>query len=160
VGKSKSEKMKSQKLAKCFLVIALALGAITKSTAGGVIVSLQASSSLLNFDGGLNATATTYDFWNPDTGMATSAKTLDTTTPASIANPELLYSSLQRNINAIIDFNGYQLSGTSLQPGDILSSELRVAVPEDTTLAQWQQINRAVQYGTDNGINVIVTPVR
>jgi RHS repeat-associated protein len=108
----------------------------------------------------LPANFKTFDFFNPDAATATSAKTLDTTTAARLSNPNLLYNSLQGNINSILDFPGYNLSGTQLTPSMIQASELQVAVPASTTPAQWLQINRAVQYGADNGVNVIVTPVR
>ena len=102
----------------------------------------------------------TFDFFNPDTGVATSAKTLDTTTAAKLANPQQIYNSLQGNINSILDFTEYERSEVELNQSMIQSSELRVAVPANTTSAQWQQINRAIQYGKDNGVNVIVNPVK
>jgi filamentous hemagglutinin len=42
----------------------------------------------------------------------------------------------------------------------ILSRELQVAIPAATTPTQWEQINRAIQYGASQGIKVTITMVR
>ncbi|WP_241991266.1 filamentous hemagglutinin N-terminal domain-containing protein [Paraburkholderia sp. RAU2J] len=102
----------------------------------------------------------TFDFYDPLSGVATSAKTLDTTTAARLADPSQVYSSLKSNIDAITNFPGYQLSGVSLTPDMIASSNLQVAVPASTTPAQWQQISNAVQYGASKGVNVKITVTR
>lgn len=48
-----------------------------------------------------------------------------------------------------------------VQPAnDIAVRQLHVAVPVATTAAQWQQIQRAVQYGQSKNVQVIITPVR
>ena len=87
------------------------------------------------------------------------AKTLDTTTASRVADPSRIYYSLKSNVDSALNFDTpYTLSGTTLDPALITTRELRVAVPTQTTPAQWQQINRAIQYGQDNGVNVIVTP--
>jgi filamentous hemagglutinin len=99
----------------------------------------------------------TFDFYDPVTGVATSAKTLNTTTASSIANPSQVYYSLKSNINSIVNFPGSSLSGVSLTPDMITSTNLQVAVPSTTTPAQWQQINNAIQYGQSVGVKVIVT---
>ena len=99
----------------------------------------------------------TFDFFDPASGSATSAKTLDTTTQARLANPTQVYSSLKTSIDAAANFPGYELSGVSLTPDMISSRSLQVAVPSATTPAQWQQINNAVQYGASKGVKVTVT---
>lgn len=101
----------------------------------------------------------TFDFYDIDSGNAISAKTLDTTTPSRLADPSRVYSSLKGNIDSVVNFDKpYTLSGTTLDPALITSRELQVAVPAETTPAQWQQIEQAIQYGKSNGVNVIVTP--
>lgn len=99
----------------------------------------------------------TFDFYDPLSGVATSAKTLDTTTAAKLSDPTQVYSSLKGSIDAAADFPGYRLSGVSLTPEMIASRNLQVAVPAGTTPAQWQQINNAVRYGAGKGVNVVIT---
>lgn len=102
----------------------------------------------------------TFDFFNDVSGTAISAKTLDTTTAAKLAKPEQIYASLKANIDATTKFESYTLKGVSLSADDIAARQLHVAVPEATTATQWQQIQRAIQYGQSKNVQVIVTPVR
>ena len=89
----------------------------------------------------------TFDFYDEATKTAISAKTLDTTTLAKVANPRQVYSSLKSNIDATVKFTEYSLGRTTLSSSQITARELQVAIPKGTTTAQWEQINRAVQYG-------------
>jgi filamentous hemagglutinin len=99
----------------------------------------------------------TFDFYDPVSGVATSAKTLDTTTAAKLADPSQVYSSLKGNIDAAADFSSYRLGATRLTSDMITSRDLQVAIPANTTAAQWQQINNAVQYGASKGVKVTIT---
>uniref|UniRef100_UPI001B80C585 endonuclease toxin domain-containing protein n=1 Tax=Andreprevotia chitinilytica TaxID=396808 RepID=UPI001B80C585 len=101
----------------------------------------------------------TFDFFDQETGIATSAKTLDTTTPAKIANPSQVYSSLKGNIDAVVKFKDATLAGRELSEADIAVRELQVAVPKGTTAAQWEQINKAIQYGQSKKVIVKITEV-
>lgn len=42
----------------------------------------------------------------------------------------------------------------------ITSKEVRLAVPANTTKVQWIEINRAIEYGKSQGVNVTVTQVK
>ncbi len=108
----------------------------------------------------LPANFKTFDFFDEETGLATSGKTLNTRTPAKINDPKQIYFSLKSNIDAAAGFSGYQLGNTRLTPDMISSREVQIAIPADTTAAQWKEIQRAVQYGKGLGVNVVVTPVR
>ncbi|NTY41116.1 hypothetical protein FCJ57_33345 [Burkholderia diffusa] len=99
----------------------------------------------------------TFDFYDPASGVATSAKTLDTMTAPKIADPTQVYSSLKGSIDAAANFSSYRLGPTSLTSNMITSRELEVAVPAGTTPAQWTQINNAVQYGANRGVKVTIT---
>ena len=101
----------------------------------------------------------TFDFFDETTGIATSAKTLDTTTAAKIANPNQVYSSLKGNIDAAANFSESGLKGVTVTSSQITARELQVAIPEATTSAQWEQINRAIEYGQSKGITVKITKV-
>ncbi|MET3551720.1 DUF6862 domain-containing protein [Burkholderia sp. 567] len=102
----------------------------------------------------------TFDFYDEATGVAISAKTLDTTTAAKIANPTQVYSSLKGNIDTVANFTEASLGTTTLTVDEIAARQLQVAVPTGTTPAQWQQIYRAIQYGQGLGVKVIITPVK
>ncbi|WP_338524392.1 hypothetical protein NUH87_01475 [Pseudomonas batumici] len=102
----------------------------------------------------------TFDFYDPSTGTAISAKTLDTTTAAKLANPSQVYSSLKGNIDAAAAFETYTLGSVPLESGMIAARELRVAIPSGTTPAQWAQISRAVEYGKSQGVKLIISTVK
>jgi len=60
----------------------------------------------------------------------------------------------------MVKFRGYTLDGVTLKPGDIATRQLRVAVPQSTNAAQWMQVERAIQYGVKNNVQVIVNLAR
>jgi len=102
----------------------------------------------------------TFDFYDPITKTAISAKTLDTLTTAKLADPRQVYSSIKTNINDAANFPGYTLDRTVVTPDMIASRELRIAVPAATTSAQWYEIGKAIQYGHTKGVVVIVTTIK
>ncbi|MBV7307039.1 hypothetical protein KW404_21580, partial [Xanthomonas vasicola pv. vasculorum] len=101
----------------------------------------------------------TFDFFDGATGIATSAKTLDTNTMAKISDPRQVYSSLKGNIDAAANFTNANLVGVNLSSAQITSRELRLAVPSSTTAAQWDQIERALKYAKDKGVIVKITRI-
>ncbi|WP_431026450.1 DUF637 domain-containing protein [Halomonas sp. H5] len=101
----------------------------------------------------------TFDFYDEASGVATSAKTLDTMTSAKRANPSQVFSSIRSNVDAAVNFSGYRLSGQSVTPDMITSERIEIAVPSGTTQAQFEQIDRAVQYGADRGVTVNITVI-
>ena len=103
----------------------------------------------------------TFDFFDVKSGVATSAKTLDTMTTAKIADPVQVFTSLKGNVDTVAGFNQTAvLSGAVVNPASITARELQIAVPAGTTPAQWAQINKAIQYGQSQGVTVKVTVVK
>ena len=102
----------------------------------------------------------TFDFFDDISGVATSAKSLDTLTPAKLANPSQIYSSLRGNIDAVADFESARLSNTIVKAEEISQRVLEVAIPAGTTPAQWDQIAKAIQYGQGRGVIVKVTQIK
>ncbi|SUF93008.1 Uncharacterised protein [Salmonella enterica] len=102
----------------------------------------------------------TYDYFDRATGAAVSAKSMDTQTMAKLANPNQVYSSIKGNIDAAAKFEKASLSGVNIDSSMIARREVRLAVPANTTKAQWAEINRAVEYGKNQGVKVTVTQVK
>lgn len=101
----------------------------------------------------------TFDFFDRETGVATSAKTLDTMTTAKVIDPPQIYASIKANVDDAVNFSGSTLLGVPLNPVDINTRVLQIAIPSGTTPAQWAQIQRAIQYGQANGVIVKITVV-
>lgn len=102
----------------------------------------------------------TFDFFDRSTGVATSAKTLNTQTTSKLADPTKIYSSLKKNIDSAASFKKYTLLETEITSADIISRELRVAIPKGTTSNQWDYIWRAIEYGKTKGVTVHITTTK
>ncbi|WP_225816990.1 DUF637 domain-containing protein [Photorhabdus antumapuensis] len=102
----------------------------------------------------------TFDYYDGVTKTAVSAKSMDTQTMAKLVNPNQIYSSLKGNIDAASLFKTYTLLDRKLNTSMIANREIRLAVPANTTKAQWSEINRAIEYGINQGVKVTVTQVK
>uniref|UniRef100_UPI0036DF32FC DUF637 domain-containing protein n=1 Tax=Photorhabdus sp. RM322S TaxID=3342825 RepID=UPI0036DF32FC len=102
----------------------------------------------------------TFDFYDLETGLATSVKTLDTRTAARVKDPKQLYTSMKKNIDDVANFTKESKGNRVVSADEILQREVRIAVPKITTPEQWEQINRAITYGTEKNINVKITVVK
>ncbi len=102
----------------------------------------------------------TFDYYNGTTKTAISVKSLDTQTLSRLNKPNQLYSSVKRNIDDAVNFDGYRSSARTLTSSMIENKEIQLAIPANTTKAQWTEINRAVEYGKYQGVKVIVTQVK
>ncbi|MCI4239319.1 hypothetical protein MRP09_20950 [Dickeya dianthicola] len=102
----------------------------------------------------------TFDYYDPMTRTAVSAKSMDTQTMAKLANPNQVYSSIKGNIDAAAKFDSYTLSRRTLDSSMITSREVQLAVPTATTSTQWTEINRAIEYGKNKGVTVKVIQVK
>ena len=103
----------------------------------------------------------TFDFFDRDTGIATSAKTLDTTTVAKITDPTQVYYSLKTNVDATVNFTGANVSGGAPITSSMINGRVvQVAIPEGTTAAQWAQINKAIEYANSNNVTLKIVVVK
>ncbi|MGR1221671.1 endonuclease toxin domain-containing protein [Aeromonas veronii] len=102
----------------------------------------------------------TFDYYDGATKTAVSAKTMDTQTMAKLANPNQVYSSIKGNIDAAARFETAKLSGQEIRASMISNREIQLAVPANTTKIQWTEINRAIEYGKNQGVIVKVTQVK
>ncbi|GFM38030.1 hypothetical protein DSM19430T_27140 [Desulfovibrio psychrotolerans] len=116
--------------------------------------------SLLPAETRLPANFKTFDFFDVETGLATSVKTLDTATAAKIANPSQVYYSLKSNVDAAANFSYARMLEAEVKAAQIVARELKVAIPDNTTPAQWMEINKAIQYGQSKGVTVMITVVK
>lgn len=99
----------------------------------------------------------TFDLVNRSTGEAISAKTMNTLSVTYIKNPQEIYRRVTRYVDAAVN---YQPRKSDLDPSDIQSKTLHLAVPEWTSPTQWRYLLRAMIYGKDNGVTVVITRIR
>ncbi|GEM_PF-1818667 len=102
----------------------------------------------------------TFDYYNGATKTAISVKSLDTQTLSRLNKPNQLYRSVKGNIDDVVNFEEYRVSGKILTSSMIKNKEIQLAIPANTTKIQWTEINRAVEYGKYQDVKVIVTQVK
>ena len=82
----------------------------------------------------------TFDYYDEGSGLAVSAKTLNTMSDAKLANPGQVYSTLKTNIDAAANFETYALGDVELSSAGIAVRQVHVAVPFATTFDQYVQL--------------------
>ena len=100
----------------------------------------------------------TFDLINRDTGAAVSAKTLNTLSVSYIRNPRSIYSRLSGYIDAAADYEGG--GRLDLQPDEIQSKTVQLAVPDYTSSTQWRYLHWAILYGKERDVSVVITRIR
>lgn len=102
-----------------------------------------------------------WDFFDDESGVVISAKTLDTTAYTYANNPGKVYSRLKLYIDSASDYETVVVrQNRKVDPARKLNKQLQVAVPQYTSPAQWRQINQAIIYARGRGVSVVVTRVR
>jgi hypothetical protein len=101
----------------------------------------------------------TFDFFNKKDGVAISMKTMDTRTDWACANPKEIGEKVCRYIEKTLDFEEYKLSGTLGTKDMIKGRKLELGIPTETTPAQRQHIQEAVEHGKSSGVEVIITEI-
>lgn len=101
-----------------------------------------------------------FDFYDPETGLAVNTKTMDTLTDVKLANPKAVYRTMKSYIDSVVRFKEYSLSGVFLSSSNISSKAIELAIPNATTASQWQQLQKAIKYGSEKGVSVNVTVIK
>jgi hypothetical protein len=99
-----------------------------------------------------------FDLFNEATGEATSAKTLDTKTMGYIRKPQEIYRKVKTCVDDVLDYEPHKES--DLDPAEIQSKTIQLAIPEHTSPEQWRYLLRAIIYGKDNGVTIVITRIR
>lgn len=102
--------------------------------------------------------STGFDLFKAATGEAISAKTLDTKTMSYIRKPQEVYRTVKGYVDDVFDYEPRR--DFDVDPALITSKTIQLAVPEQTSPTQWRQLLRAVIYGKDNGVKVVITRIK
>lgn len=101
-----------------------------------------------------------FDFYDVKTKTAISVKTLNTNTPSRIKNPKQLYTSINGNIDDVVNFKYDIRNREKLTSAMITNREVVIATPQKTSTQQWEQINKAIVYGSEKNVKVKITVVK
>jgi hypothetical protein len=108
----------------------------------------------------------TFDHFRDATGEAISEKTMNTLSVSYIKNPQRIYRQVARYVDAAVDYeprtepNIDPTKIRDINPAAIKSKTIQLAIPEYTNPEQWRYLNRAIIYGKENGISVVITRIR
>jgi hypothetical protein len=99
-----------------------------------------------------------FDHVKDATGEAISNKTLNRLSVTYIRDPREIYRKVTRYADNTINYERRTKSG--LDPEDIQSRTIHLAIPEYTSPIQWRHLLRAIIYGKDNGVSILITRIR
>jgi hypothetical protein len=99
-----------------------------------------------------------FDHFNATTGEATSNKTLNALSMSYIRDPQEIYRRVTRYIDDAVNYQ--RRTESEPEPDDIVSKTIQLAIPEYTSPTQWRHLLRAVIYGKDNGVSIVITRIR
>jgi hypothetical protein len=101
--------------------------------------------------------STGFDYFKDVTGEAISNKTLDTLTASRIKRPQKIYEKMTDYVDDIVNYSPSKES--DLDPSEIQSKTIHLAIPEWTSPTQWQYLLRGIVYGKDNGVSIVITRI-
>ena len=94
-------------------------------------------------------------------GIAISAKVINTRSSTYTSDPRRIFNTMKGYIDAAADYGPRSPpSSVDLEPWRIVGKQIQLAVPDDATLQQRQQLFRAVLYGSSRGVPVEITWVK
>ena len=103
----------------------------------------------------------TFDFFDPDTGHAVSAKTMDTLGLTRQGGAPMTADNAERYLrNYINDAKSYdkpESQKKAIPTGDIKSKSIELAIPHGTPANVRQALERAATYGRSEGVQVRIT---
>jgi hypothetical protein len=83
---------------------------------------------------------------------------MDTKTMAKITRPQTIYNEVKGYVDDVLDYEPHWWF--DLDPSWIKSKTIQLAIPEQTSPEQWRYLLRAIIYGKDNDVKVVITLIR
>lgn len=103
-------------------------------------------------------TSKVFDQFDPATGTAISDKTLNTLSISYIRYPQQIYRKLTQYVDAAADYKPRVYF--DVDPSEIQTKTLQLAVPEYTSPTQWRYLFWALAYGSERGVLMTITRIR
>lgn len=106
----------------------------------------------------LRAAFPVFDFFDSQSGTAISAKTINTAAKTYVETPTGIYSKLMGYVDNVTNFKSAPMGEDlgDLNSDMISSKKIMVAIPKNTTVAQFEQIERAVEDAKQAGVEIAV----
>lgn len=104
----------------------------------------------------LDTWSKTFDGIDDASGEAISEKTLDSLTYTYASKPQNIYSKTKGYIDEVADYKNRGI-WRDIDPSQIRSRTIELAIPDYTSPAQWRVFSKAVEYGRQRGVKVNIT---
>jgi hypothetical protein len=101
----------------------------------------------------------TFDLFSQGVGEAISAKTMNTLCISYVMNPQMIYWRMKKYIDSVVYYSNPR-PDIDLEPGDIFSKSIYLAIPEYTSPTQWRYLYAAIFYGKERGVRIAITRIR
>lgn len=105
----------------------------------------------------LAPTAKTFDLHNKNSGEAISAKTMNIQSYGYSNNPQRIYYRLKGYVDATANYR--PRTSLDINPDLIRSRTIQLAIPEYVAPKQWRYLYRAIRYGRERGVRLVVTRI-
>ena len=102
--------------------------------------------------------STGFDQFKASTSEAIGSKTLNTLTVSVIKRPQQILSKLKGYIQKLEDYR--PIKESDLDPADIRSKTIQLAIPQYTSPRQWRYLNLAIRYAREHGVSLVITRIR
>ena len=106
----------------------------------------------------LGSASEPFHLFNPESGEAISTQILYSLDPSYINNPPGIYDALKICVDAVVGYTPSAENGLAL--AQVKSKTIHLAVPERTSSVQWHHLLRAIIYGKENGVSIVITKIR
>jgi hypothetical protein len=103
--------------------------------------------------------AKAFDLFNWTTKEAISAKSIYTQTVSYITKPQKIFDKVRPYVDAVVNYDEPR-ANFDIDPVLIKSKTIQLSIPEHTSPEQWRYLLRAIIYGKENGVPVVITRIR
>jgi hypothetical protein len=100
----------------------------------------------------------TFDQFKEITGEALSDKSLNTLSVSYIKNPQKILGRVERYVDAAANY--VPRGDFDIQPKEIASKTIHLAIPEYTSPTQWLYLNLGIRYAREHGVSLVITRIR
>jgi hypothetical protein len=107
----------------------------------------------------LPETAKAFVLFNWTTGEAISAKSMYTQTVFYITKPQKIFDKVRTYVDAAVNYYEPR-TNFDIDPALMKSKTIQLSIPEHTSPEQWRYLLRAIIYGKENGVPVVITRIR
>jgi filamentous hemagglutinin len=83
---------------------------------------------------------------------------MDTKTMTYIRKPKEIYNTVAGYVDDVVNYESRKK--TDVDQSLISSKTIELAIPEHTSPEQWRYLLRAIIYGKDNNVKVVITRTR